>query len=102
MPESGTLAERPSGGVHREAHGPQADVARRLSHSAPKRSDAGGEGVISPEPNIEETATGEVSESLPGSQSVAQAVAFRANQWRWECDVSVLWRVGGSGFTGAF
>ncbi len=33
---------------------------------------AGGDGVASPEPNTEETATGEVSGDLPGSQSVAR------------------------------
>ena len=33
---------------------------------------AGGEGVILPEPNKEETAEGEVSRNLPGSQSVAR------------------------------
>jgi hypothetical protein len=69
---SGAAAEQPPGGVHRDRHGPQAGVALRLGNSAPKRSDAGGEGVIPPEPHAEETAEGEVSEGLPGSQSVAR------------------------------
>ena len=69
---AGAAAEQPSGGVHRDRREPQAGVAPRLSNSAPKRSDAGGEGVIQPEPNTKETADGEVSEGLPGSQSVAR------------------------------
>ncbi len=36
------------------------------------QNNAGGDGVVSPEPNTEETATGEVSRDLPGSQSVAR------------------------------
>lgn len=69
----GAAAEQPPGSVPRDKCGPQAGVAPRLSNSAPKRSDAGGEGVILPEPYTEETAPGEVSEGLPGSQSVARA-----------------------------
>lgn len=68
----GAATEQPSGGVHRDKREPQAGVATRLSDSAPKRSAADGEGVILPEPNTEETAQGEVSEGLPGSQSVAR------------------------------
>jgi len=69
----GAGAEQPPGGVHRDRREPQAGVASRLSHSAPKRSDAGGEGVIPPKAHTEETAHGEVSKGLPGSQSVARA-----------------------------
>ena len=69
----GAVAEQPPGGVHRDRREPQAGVAPRLSHSAPKRSDAGGEGVIPPKAHTEETAHGEVSKGLPGSQSVARA-----------------------------
>src|SRR5438034_4662142 len=36
------------------------------------QNNAGGDGIVSPEPNTEETATGEVSRDLPGSQSVAR------------------------------
>src|SRR5437867_10732402 len=36
------------------------------------QNNAGGDGVVSPEPNTEETDRGEVSRDLPGSQSVAR------------------------------
>ena len=36
------------------------------------QNNAGGDGVVSPEPNTEETDTGEVSRDLSGSQSVAR------------------------------
>src|SRR6266568_4801277 len=36
------------------------------------QNNAGGDDVVSPEPNTEETDTGEVSRDLPGSQSVAR------------------------------
>lgn len=69
----GATAEQPLGGVHRDRREPQARVAPGLSNPAPKRSNAGGEGVIPPEAHTEETAHGEVSKGLPGSQSVARA-----------------------------
>jgi len=78
-PQPGADAEQPPGGVPREARGPQADVALRLSDPAPKRSDAGGEGVILPEPNTKETDHGEVSDGLPGSPSVARAPDVTGN-----------------------
>ena len=69
----GAKAEQPSGGVHRDKREPQVRVAPCLSNSAPKRSDAGGEGVISPAAHIDETAPGEVLENQPESQSVVSA-----------------------------
>ena len=78
-PQPGADAEQPPGGVPREARGPQADVALRLSDPAPKRSDAGGEGVILPEPHTKETDHGEVSDGLPGSQGVARAPDVTGN-----------------------
>ncbi len=69
----GHETERTAGGVHRDRHRPQAGVAPGLSDSAPKRSDADGEGVIPPEPNTGVPAFGEGASGLPGSKSVARA-----------------------------
>ena len=46
------------------------------------QNNAGGDGVASPEPNTEETATGEVSRDLPGSQSVAREAKSRTETGR--------------------
>lgn len=71
-PLEGVATEQPAGGVNRDSRGPQAGVAPRLCNSASKDSAADGDGVISPEPNTNETASGEVSGGLPGSKSVAR------------------------------
>ena len=71
-PPEGVCSERPIGGVNRDSRGPQAGVASRLSNSASKKSAADGDGFIPPEPNMNETASGEVSGGLPGSKSVAR------------------------------
>ena len=68
-----TAAEQPSGGVHRDKRGPQAGVAPCLSNTASKGIAAGGDRIICLEPNMKETAKGEVSGGLPGSESVARA-----------------------------
>src|SRR5450759_821331 len=65
-------AERPVGGVHREIREPQAGVARRLSNSASKPSEAGGDGVLSSKPETGSAAKGEAWTGLPGSKSVAR------------------------------
>ena len=71
-PDGGDGTERPVGGVNRDSRGPQAGVAPRSGNSASKESAADGDGFISPEPNTNETAHGEVSGGLPGSKSVAR------------------------------
>ena len=71
-PSEGVAAERPAGSVNRDNRGPQAGVAPRLSNPASKESAADGDGVILPEPNTKEIASGEVSGGLPGSKSVAR------------------------------
>ena len=68
----GPQAERPAGSVHRDRHGPQAEDASRLSNPASKELAAGGDDVISSEPNMKATAIGKVVGSLPGSKSVAR------------------------------
>ena len=78
--KEGGGAERPVGGVHREIREPQAGVAPRLSNSASKPSDAGGQDVLSSEPKIRDAVKGEASRSLPGSQSVARAAEAAGNQ----------------------
>ena len=65
-------AERPVGGVHREIREPQAGVAPRLSNSASKPTDAGGDDVLPSEPNTFSAAKGKALEGQPGSQSVAR------------------------------
>src|SRR5713101_7522697 len=64
----GVPTEQPPGGVHRDKHGPQAGVARRLSNPASKQTHAGGDDVASSEPNMTLTVEGEVSVGLPGSK----------------------------------
>jgi len=65
-------AEQRQGSVHRELHGPQAGVAPSLSNSASKCAQAGGDGVVSLEPNKDQADSGEGLARLPGSQSVAR------------------------------
>ena len=72
--------ERPSRSVSREKREPQAGPASCLSNSASKVPDANGEGVDLPEPNIEVTGKGEVTEGLPGSKSVARAEGNTSNE----------------------
>jgi len=72
--------ERPSRSVSREKREPQAGAASGLSHSASKEPDASGEVVNSAEPKTATTATGEVEEGLPGSQSVARAEGDTRNE----------------------
>jgi len=71
QPLKGAKAEQPAGSVHRETCRPQAEVASRLSNTASKRSNAGGDEVAHSEPKISPTAKGEEGENLPGSKSVA-------------------------------
>src|SRR5260221_13290354 len=70
--QAGGGAEQPIGSVHREIHRPQAGVAPRLSNSASKHSEAGGDGVLQPEPNTKSASKGEALAGLPGAQSVAR------------------------------
>lgn len=70
--KTGSGAEQLFGSVHREIRGPQAGVAPRLSNSASKHTDAGGDGVLPPEPKTNKAAKGEVLKGLPGSKSVAR------------------------------
>jgi RNA-directed DNA polymerase len=72
--------ERRRGSVSREKREPQAGPASCLSNSASKGADASGETVESSEPNIEVTGQGEVTENLPGSQSVARAEGDTSNE----------------------
>jgi len=65
--------ERPIRSVPREKREPQAGPASCLSNAASKESNASGDGVFSPEPKTDTTATGEVGAGLPGSKSVAHA-----------------------------
>ncbi len=65
-------AEQLLGSVHGEIRGPQAGVAPRLSNSASKPLDAGGDVVVPTEPKTNSAAKGEVLEGLPGSKSVAR------------------------------
>jgi RNA-directed DNA polymerase len=65
--------KRRQGSVHRELHGPQAGVAPSLSNTASKCANAGGDAVVSAEPNKEQAAYGEGMDRPPGSQSVARA-----------------------------
>ena len=78
--KEGGGAERPVGGVPREIREPQAGVAPRLSNSASKPSDAGGQDVLSSEPKIREAVKGEALRSLPGSKSVAREEGTVRNQ----------------------
>lgn len=70
--QRGEGPEQSAGSVPRDRREPQAGVAPRLSDSASKPSDAGGEGVLPSEPNTAEAVPGEASADLPGSQSVAR------------------------------
>ena len=72
--------KRPSRSVPRDKREPQAGAASCLSNSASKAADASGDGVSVPEPKTETTATGEVVEGLPGSQSVARAEGTTLNE----------------------
>src|ERR1035437_457829 len=78
--KEGGGAERPVGGVHREIREPQAGVAPRLSNSASKPSDGGGQDVLSSEPKIRDAVKGEAWRSLPGSKSVAREEGTARNQ----------------------
>jgi|HubBroStandDraft_6_1064221.scaffolds.fasta_scaffold113683_2 RNA-directed DNA polymerase len=78
--KEGGGAERLVGGVHREIREPQAGVAPRLSNSASKPSDAGGQDVLSSEPETKSAATGEALAGLPGSKSVAREERTIRNQ----------------------
>ena len=70
--KAGGGAEQLLGSVHREIRGPQARVAPRLSNSASKPSDAGGDVVLSTEPKTNSAGDGEALAGLPGSKSVAR------------------------------
>src|SRR5262245_19358707 len=72
--------ERQSGSVSREKREPQAGPASCLSNSASKGTDASGESVERDKPKIEVTGKGEVTENLPGSQSVARAEGNTSNE----------------------
>jgi len=72
--------KRPTRSVPRDKREPQAGPASCQSNSASKGSDASGDGVDVPEPNTEETVSGEVSEGLPGSKSVARAEGDARNR----------------------
>ncbi len=77
--KQGSETEQPPGGVHREEHGPQVGVAPRLSNSASKQLNAGGDDVTSSEPHTTLTARGQVGVGLPGSKSVARAEGVTRN-----------------------
>ena len=70
--KAGSGAEQLFGSVPREDRGPQAGVAPCLSNSASKPSDAGGDVVLSTEPNTKSAGNGEAPAGRPGSQSVAR------------------------------
>src|SRR5437764_9908286 len=70
--KAGSGAEQLIGSVHREIRGPQAGVAPRLSNSASKPSDAGGDVVLPTQPKTNRAIKGEAQAGLPGSQSVAR------------------------------
>ncbi len=78
--KEGGEAERLAGGVPREIREPQAGVAHRLSNSASKPTDAGGQDVLSSEPEIRSAVKGEAPRSLPGSKSVAREEGTVRNQ----------------------
>src|ERR1041384_1733288 len=73
-------AERLVGGVHRGTREPQAGVAHRLSNSASKPTDAGGQDVLPSEAEIRGAVKGEAQRSLPGSKSVAREERAVRNQ----------------------
>ena len=73
-------AERLVGGVHRGTREPQAGVAPRLSNSASKPTDAGGQDVLSSEAEIRGAAKGEALRGLSGSKSVAREERAVRNQ----------------------
>src|SRR5260221_8532113 len=77
--QAGGGVEHLMGSVHREIHGPQAGVAPRLSNSASKHSEAGGDGVLQPEPKTKSASKGEALAGPPGSPSGA-----RQKQAVWE------------------
>ena len=79
-PPAGRGAERTVGGVHRGIHEPQAGVAPRLSNSASKQINAGGDAVLRVAPNTVSTAKGEALAGLPGSKSVASEERTARNQ----------------------
>src|SRR5215470_2065466 len=58
---------------------PQAGAASGLSNSAPKPSNADGNDVVVLVPKIDVTATGEGTENLPGSKSVAHSEGSARN-----------------------
>jgi len=72
--------ERPTRSVPREKREPQAGPASGLSNSASRDYNAGGDGVSSPAPNTDTTATGEGVAGLPGSESVARAEGGARNR----------------------
>ena len=72
--------ERPTRSVPRERREPQAGPASGLSNSASKDYHAGGDGVSSPAPNTDTTATGEGVAGRPGSESVARAEGGARNR----------------------
>ena len=72
--------KRPTRSVPRERREPQAGPASGLSNSASKDYNAGGDGVSSPVPNTDTTATGEGVAGLPGSESVARAEGGARNR----------------------
>jgi hypothetical protein len=72
--------ERPTRSVPRERREPQAGPASGLSGSVSKDSNADGDGVSSPVPNTDTTATGEGVAGLPGSESVARAEGGARNR----------------------
>ncbi len=66
------LTERRQGSVHRETRGPQAGHASCLSNSASILQTTGGDELRNSEPKTDETAKGEVTDGLSGSESVAR------------------------------
>ena len=72
--------KRPTRSVPRERREPQAGPASGLSNSASKDYNAGGDGVSSPVPNTDTSATGEGVAGLPGSESVARAEGGARNR----------------------
>ena len=72
--------KRPTRSVPRERREPQAGPASGLSNSASRDYNADGDGVSSPVPNTDTTATGEGVAGLPGSESVARAEGGARNR----------------------
>lgn len=79
-PPEGSGAERHTGGVHREIHGPQVGVAPHLSNPASKLVAADEDAIQLVELKTAGASQGEAHAGLPGSKSVAREESIVRNQ----------------------